>query len=1163
MDLADATIILDTSFDERGFKKGLGGIKLALKNAGDSLTKAFSTAPIEKTSSAIMKQQNLVDELKQKYEAMLSGESSPKALQTAENELVKIQKEIDKTELTFNKLLASQEAIQAKALDLGGGKQFVSPEDTEELARLDVEMEKTGEKFRSLEAKARGLQDAVKGIKLSPEMTDEAQNLKSKLEVAVTKLDEMRSKAEQTGVKGSNAMKNLASGLSKVGTVIGGAIGKLKGLWSGLSKTGRNADGLTKSFSKMIDRIKRLAVAVLVFNLLRSALKDFRDYLGLALKENQAFANAFAQVKGNLATAFQPILQAIIPALTILVEWLATATAYLATFTSLLFGKTVKASQNAAKSMSKLGTATKGTGKEAKNVLATFDEINQLAQDTASAADSAGPGGTIEPVFGETEVDTSWIDEFVSRLKSITPDLEYFYGLGERLGQKINEGLAKIDWVKIQTWATTYAQELAAFLNGAVAGIDWSLIGSTLGNGINTILTFAYNFLTTFNWLAWGIAIATGLNSMITTIDWALLGATLAAWIMSMFDTAYGFVTNFDWVNFGLTIGTGINSFFGNINWVTIGQTISTGILGALSTIGAAIAEVDWAKIGEDIKTFFLSINWVGIVVAIFDILGKALSGLSNMLPYLFDTAEGILQGIIDGIVESLPMLAPAVVGILWQFSTLFMQKMPELLQMGLDIIVALTQGLLNAIPVIVKALPEVITAAINFFIGAIPQIIDTGLRLLVALVEALPEIISAIVEAIPEIILGITNALADNSPKIIQAGIDLFVALITNLPKIIHEIINAIPKIIVAIVSSFIQAVPQMAETGLNLIKGLWNGIHDAREWLWNKIKEFFNGVVDRIKNFFGIHSPSTLFRDEIGAQLGEGVAVGLENKTDRIVGIAEGISEKIQETFEEIIIDPQVDYAEEMNKAALEGNLKLAAELEQMRNAKITELGLDYELTDVYSNMLPKEEFEELAVATETGLTTLSDDLGILSGITDVKLNDTKSEIKSGFSGLVAISQNFISIVQNCFKSLSEITKQGFNMVSEKFSNIWWKLHEVQIACENIRINIVNNYYSDGGSSSEIDIPRFATGAVIPPNKEFLAVLGDQRQGTNIEAPLDTIKQALTEVMEEQGGAGAMEIIVRFEGTSGELVRLLKPQFEAEDRRTGRRISNRVVFA
>lgn len=61
-----------------------------------------------------------------------------------------------------------------------------------------------------------------------------------------------------------------------------------------------------------------------------------------------------------------------------------------------------------------------------------------------------------------------------------------------------------------------------------------------------------------------------------------------------------------------------------------------------------------------------------------------------------------------------------------------------------------------------------------------------------------------------------------------------------------------------------------------------------------------------------------------------------------------------------------------------------------------------------------------------------------------------------------------------------------------------------------------------------SDMTIPRFipklATGAVIPPREEFMAILGDQKHGTNIEAPLDTIKQANREVLEEVLGRAGM---------------------------------------
>lgn len=63
------------------------------------------------------------------------------------------------------------------------------------------------------------------------------------------------------------------------------------------------------------------------------------------------------------------------------------------------------------------------------------------------------------------------------------------------------------------------------------------------------------------------------------------------------------------------------------------------------------------------------------------------------------------------------------------------------------------------------------------------------------------------------------------------------------------------------------------------------------------------------------------------------------------------------------------------------------------------------------------------------------------------------------------------------------------------------------------------------------ELQIPRLAKGVVIPPNREFMAVLGDQKHGTNIEAPLDTIKQAVAEVL-GQGSDRPITIIVQMDG-------------------------------
>lgn len=79
---------------------------------------------------------------------------------------------------------------------------------------------------------------------------------------------------------------------------------------------------------------------------------------------------------------------------------------------------------------------------------------------------------------------------------------------------------------------------------------------------------------------------------------------------------------------------------------------------------------------------------------------------------------------------------------------------------------------------------------------------------------------------------------------------------------------------------------------------------------------------------------------------------------------------------------------------------------------------------------------------------------------------------------------------------------------------------------------------------------IPRLATGAVIPPNAEFMAVLGDQSHGRNLEAPEDLIRQ----IVREESGSGSGETVIRFEGTMGQLIRVLKPYISKEDNRKGK---------
>jgi predicted nuclease with TOPRIM domain len=101
-------------------------------------------------------------------------------------------------------------------------------------------------------------------------------------------------------------------------------------------------------------------------------------------------------------------------------------------------------------------------------------------------------------------------------------------------------------------------------------------------------------------------------------------------------------------------------------------------------------------------------------------------------------------------------------------------------------------------------------------------------------------------------------------------------------------------------------------------------------------------------------------------------------------------------------------------------------------------------------------------------------------------------------------------------------------------------------------------------GYSSTELSsIPHLASGAVISPNSEFLAVLGDQRSGTNIETPLATMKQAFMEAISEMGGVGGETAVnITFDGSLAQLARILEPKISVESARKGPSLVSGGVF-
>ena len=145
----------------------------------------------------------------------------------------------------------------------------------------------------------------------------------------------------------------------------------------------------------------------------------------------------------------------------------------------------------------------------------------------------------------------------------------------------------------------------------------------------------------------------------------------------------------------------------------------------------------------------------------------------------------------------------------------------------------------------------------------------------------------------------------------------------------------------------------------------------------------------------------------------------------------------------------------------------------------------------------------------------------------------------IKDGLkTPLNAILSGVETMVNGFIKAINRMIEGINNLGNIKMP----KALKDKFGMEDISINIP--------TLKEISLPRLAQGAVIPPNREFMAVLGDQTSGTNIEAPLDTIKEALAEVMGTQSQAVG-SAVMQLDGQT--FARLVTPYVVSELGRRG----------
>ena len=290
----------------------------------------------------------------------------------------------------------------------------------------------------------------------------------------------------------------------------------------------------------------------------------------------------------------------------------------------------------------------------------------------------------------------------------------------------------------------------------------------------------------------------------------------------------------------------------------TTAKEAATTIEGSANSMKSAWSNLLTGMSNENLDLGDLVQNVVDSVGAFADNL---IPRLQVMLPRF---AEGLTQ-LANGLA---PYVGPALETLL-----------PPLMQ-GIG---GLVSGIVQALPLAVAAVSEVVPMLVEQLTSLLPQIISAGVEIIAALASGIGENLPTLIPAVVDAIITITEGLIDHIDLLIIAAGQLIAGLAQGLIEAIPRLIGRLPEIISAIVNGLLKGMASIGMVGQQLVEGLWKGIKNAATWLYEKVKGWASSVVGWIKDFFGIHSPSKVFADEIGKFIPPGITLGVEQAMPR----------------------------------------------------------------------------------------------------------------------------------------------------------------------------------------------------------------------------------------------------------------------------------------
>lgn len=753
------------------------------------------------------------------------------------------------------------------------------------------------------------------------------------------------------------------------------------------------------------------------------------------------------------------------------------------------YNSAADAAENLAGSTEKVAKATKDAQKAAEGYLSPLDEINKISKENNLSDPSAGGGSGIggSGIGGAIEnVDYGNLAEGETII--------------DRLGDSLNPVIEKI-------------KELAGlFKNGFFEGFgdykprieelkkDILSIGQSLKEIFTdpSVITAADNYV---KQLSYTLGQITGsIASIGLTIAELFIGGIekyltqnidrIKQYIISMFDI--GTETTKIIGDFSVVFADIFSVFGGDT-----AQQIAGNLIGIFAEVGMLISE-NAAKLGRDILNM--------ITQPIIDNKDKIKEALEGTLQAIEPFTSGLLeavQKVRDAVTEIYDEhLKPLFDSIANGFSEI----LGKLLDGYNTYILPVLQGLGNKF----KELME----------GPFGETVDK----VKGFIEKLIDYIKLFWEGT---LKPFFSWIADNIMPILAPILQFIgekvVNTISTIVKVIGDIAQALGGVIDFITGIFTGDWEKAWNGIKDFFSGIWNAITDKIRGKWEDIKSLVNNGITFVSEIIsaawdGVKSLTSWMWDSITTVL-FGALEGIKSGASEIFeGIKNDISEKweLAKAVTALVWDSVSGYLSEKW-----GDLKT--------NASTTFGKIKDFVSDKWSNIKTATNEKWNAIKDK-----LSDTWSTLKSKSKDSAGNIKDKVTEAWEGLKSKAKSIWDGITGVIKTpINAII--GF--INKMIDGIATGINSLIGMLNNLKIDIPDGVPFVGGMKIGFDIPTFdppkipllATGAVIPPNKEFLAILGDQKHGTNIEAPEGLIRSIMREELGKQRDVSGKNITIR----------------------------------